>query len=209
MKSFEEIYTEDVKKWTMVNAERMKNIYDCLVMADSVNGAVYECGVCCGGSSLMISAALDGKKRFRMFDSFEGLPEVCEYDNHHKKGDFSNVRTEALGAMLKSRKNISIHKGWIPESFSGINETISFAHLDVDIYQSYKDCLEFIYPKLEINGIIICDDYGYATCLGAKKAINEFVAIVKDEITYGTTPVHNQFIIQKGWRNKDEIQNWR
>lgn len=199
MKPFKEIYTDEVKKWTMVNAERMENIYNCLAATEEIKGVVYECGVCCGGSSLMISAALDGMKRFRMFDSFEGLPEVCEYDNHHKKGDFRNIRTEGLDSILKNRKNISIHKGWIPESFSGLNETISFAHLDVDIYQSYKDCLEFIYPKLNGGGIIICDDYGYATCLGAKKAIDEFVLMVKDEVTCYTTPIHNQFVIKKGW----------
>ena len=60
----------------------------------------------------------------------------------------------------------------------------SFLHLDVDLYQSYKDCLEFFYPKLLKGGIVTFDEYtvdyelkkkkGWSFS-GAKTAIDEFV----------------------------------
>jgi len=36
------------------------------------------------------------------------------------------------------------------------------------------DCCDFFYKRLARGGIIIFDDYGYITCPGAKKAIDEF-----------------------------------
>ena len=49
-------------------------------------------------------------------------------------------------------------------------------HLDCDLYQSYKDSLEFLYPKVVRNGIIAFDEYVNEEWAfpGAVKAINEF-----------------------------------
>ena len=56
--------------------------------------------------------------------------------------------------------------------------------MDVDLYQSHKDCLEFFFPKLKKGGIVTFDDYeknqirslkkGY-DWRGANIAIDEFV----------------------------------
>ena len=46
---------------------------------------------------------------------------------------------------------IIFKKGFFPNSFLGFDKEISFLHLDVDLYNSYKDCLEFFFPKLKIN----------------------------------------------------------
>jgi O-methyltransferase len=34
--------------------------------------------------------------------------------------------------------------------------------------------LEFFYPKLATGGVVVCDDYGFATCPGAKLAMDNF-----------------------------------
>ena len=60
-----------------------------------------------------------------------------------------------------------------------------------------KHVPEYIFPRLVSGGVIICDDYGYTTCKGAKKAIDEFISTVEGLITTWTTPIHNQFIIKK------------
>ena len=56
------------------------------------------------------------------------------------------------------------------------DDKISFAHIDVDIYRSTLDCCTFIYPRLSPGGFIICDDYGFPSCPGARTAIDEFFA---------------------------------
>ena len=48
-------------------------------------------------------------------------------------------------------------------------------HLDVDLYNSYKNCLDFFYPLLVNGGIITFDEYDNTKWTGAKVAIDEFL----------------------------------
>ena len=52
------------------------------------------------------------------------------------------------------------------------NRRFSFVHLDVDLYQSTLDCLNFFYPRLSLGGIIISHDY--TTAEGVDLAFDEF-----------------------------------
>ena len=81
-------------------------------------------------------------------------------------------------------ERIIFKKGFFPKSFEGFDEKISFLHLDVDLYNSYKDCLEFFFPKVLKKGIVTFDEYELNTYvknrkgwnfIGANKAIDEFV----------------------------------
>ena len=48
-------------------------------------------------------------------------------------------------------------------------------HLDCDLYKSYKESLEFMYPKVVQNGIIVFDEYlDQKNFPGAIKAIDDF-----------------------------------
>ena len=68
-----------------------------------------------------------------------------------------------------------IRKGFIPDTFAGLNsEKIAFVHIDLDVYKSILDSLQFIWPRLSLGGIIVFDDYGFATCPGARVAVDEF-----------------------------------
>ena len=44
-----------------------------------------------------------------------------------------------------------------------------WAHIDVDIYQSVRDCISFIYPRLSPGGFMIFDDYGFPKLPGCTK----------------------------------------
>jgi hypothetical protein len=69
------------------------------------------------------------------------------------------------------------HKGWIPDRFVDVAEKhFAFVHIDVDLYQPTLDSLKFFYSRMNPGGIILCDDYGFTTCPGATKAVNELLA---------------------------------
>jgi O-methyltransferase len=36
--------------------------------------------------------------------------------------------------------------------------------------------LNFFWPRLVPGGIVVCDDYGFTTCPGARSAMDEFFA---------------------------------
>lgn len=48
-----------------------------------------------------------------------------------------------------------------------------FCHIDVDIYHSAKDIVDWIWDRLEIGGIIVYDDYGFEHCDGITRFVNE------------------------------------
>jgi len=154
---------------TLVDRFRLAKLYK---YCSQTTGEIWECGVYKGGTA----NALAGFGRIlRLFDTFEGMPEVSKYDNFHKKGDFADVNLADILNMAIVNNNVCVHSGLIPGTFKGLEDCkIGFAHIDVDIYQSVKDCIEFIVPRLAKDGIIVFDDYRVRTCKGTKKAIDEY-----------------------------------
>lgn len=141
---------------------------------------IYECGVYTGDSAERMSEVINTsvkKSIFRLFDTFDGMPEVnLNFDNEHLKGDFNLTSLDFVKNRLHKYSFIDYNEGFIPDTFEQYkDDTISFAHLDVDIYQSYLDCLNFIFPRLVDMGVIACHDYNYPSCHGANFAIDKFL----------------------------------
>ena len=70
-----------------------------------------------------------------------------------------------------------------------------FVHLDVDLYQPTLDSLTFFYEKMIQGGIILCDDYGFTTCPGAKKAMDSFFSDTHEEVV--SLPTGQGFVVRK------------
>ena len=139
-----------------------------------------ECGCWKGTSSHLISKILkkeNFKGNFFIFDSFEGLSEFKEKDYLIKDSFHSlegkkekNIRNFFSSSEKEVRENLSefnfidIQKGWIPAKFKNVSDKkFIFVHVDVDLYEPTLECLKFFYPRLEKNGIIVCDDYNSST----------------------------------------------
>jgi hypothetical protein len=67
--------------------------------------------------------------------------------------------------------------------------------LDVDLYQPTLDSLTFFYEKMTQGGIILCDDYGFTTCPGAKKAMDSFLSDKPEEVV--SLPTGQGFVVRK------------
>lgn len=151
-----------------------------------VEGDTAECGVLDGATSYIICSAAKRRKIQKVhhaFDSWEGLSEISVEDQSSNIYNVFNWKKEDLSISQEdAMKNLAIfdsikyYKGWIPSRFKEIEDReFSFVHIDVDIYQPTKDSLEFFYSRMNSGGVILCDDYGYHTCPGAKKAFDEFM----------------------------------
>ena len=46
--------------------------------------------------------------------------------------------------------------------------------IDLDLYEGVRDSLGFFYPRMAPGGVIVLDDYGFASCPGARAAADEF-----------------------------------
>ena len=147
-----------------------------------------ECGCWKGHSAFIISKLIKESEKniyFHIFDSFEGLSASTEKDqNFHKLDKSENKRLRDQFAsseefvkerVLKDFNFCKTYKGWIPSRFENVSEKkFSFVHIDVDLYEPTMKSLEFFFPRLEKNGIIVCDDYNYRIFDGAKKAWDEY-----------------------------------
>jgi hypothetical protein len=85
-----------------------------------------------------------------------------------------------LESILRNKnfQNIYLVKGNIPDTFSEYFDQkpatqIALLHIDVDVYEATKACLDYLYGRVVKGGIIIFDDYGQID--GATQAINEFI----------------------------------
>jgi len=152
------------------------HVYSIAKSQSKMDGEMAEVGVFQGGSSKIICEVKNGKE-LHLFDTFEGLPKVSEKDTHFgksywKTGEFSNTSMESVMDYLSIYKNNFFYKGKFPDTSDPIkNKKFSFVHLDVDLFQSTIDCLEFFYPRMINGGVILTHDYHTD---GVKQAFNEF-----------------------------------
>ncbi|MBF0135529.1 MAG: class I SAM-dependent methyltransferase [Magnetococcales bacterium] len=162
---------------TLLGVNSLYMLWTLAKQACHCSGSFIECGVYKGGTSLLLASVLSRSckiKDLHLFDTFEGLPDVLDIDMH-EKGDFSDTSIERVKNFIGFQNFVHIHVGLIPETFPDIKDIkIAFAHIDVDLYQSVIDCCVFIYPRLNVGGIIVFDDYGFQSCPGARKAVDDY-----------------------------------
>lgn len=170
-------------------------------------GYIAEFGVYAGGS-LEILAKYNPGRNILGVDSFQGMPPVTEGTDFHKEGDFNMVDFPAINGYFKMiYPAVRLVKGFIPEVFSFFDEhtRFAFSHVDLDLYKSVKDTLDFVFPRTLDGGMILLDDYRVCSTPGCEKAINEFfderpdVAVTyRGELKYwngDTAPSHKQYLI--------------
>jgi len=122
-----------------------------------------------------------------LIDSFEGISQPSDEDAFDARGkDGSLVRTAvpqgALSApvdvvrqSMRDFPKVSLHQGWIPGVFQQLPDTRwAFVHIDVDLHEPTRDCLEYFFPRLNPGGVIVCDDYGSPLFPGARRAWDSF-----------------------------------
>ena len=145
------------------------------VQVAGVPGDIAEVGVYRGGSAKIISAANFLRRKVYLFDTFEGIPEVCEHDVDFQQGQFKSNYKEVKD-YLSTERNVHIYKGVFPDTgrMLSCDRTFSFVHIDADSYKSIWDSLKFFYPRMCVGGVIIVHDY--ATSKSVRNVVNQFFA---------------------------------
>lgn len=157
-----------------------------------VDGDIVECGVFKGASLsrfVKFRSVFEGScaRKIIAFDIFGDFPEQPTHDldtakrlEFIKEAGSESIEMEDLKAIFERLglyKNIQLIKGNILETvpkYKIKNESskIAMLHIDVDLYEPTKVCLDMLYPLVVNNGIVILDDYNKFP--GATKAIDDF-----------------------------------
>ena len=154
------------------------------VLMRNIPGDIVEFGCHEGTTSLFIRRLLDAlmsDKQFYAYDSFEGLPSKTIEDasvagSDFRAGELKVSKHDLMRNFQKAGLRPPIaHKAWFSElKEKAIPENVAFGFLDSDFYQSIKDSLAIVWPRLSDNGVIIVDDYMRSHLPGATRAVNDF-----------------------------------
>jgi O-methyltransferase len=152
----------------------------------SLSGDIAECGVHRGASIIPIAIYLRQNgisKTVYGFDSFQGFDRSIDYDlglhgaeNADKVlGAFSNT---SVRLVLNKAEGLGVDSINFEDSFSQFPKNVQFCfvHLDVNLYSSYKPCMEFFYPRMVKGGVILLDEYNDPPWPGCNLALDEFLA---------------------------------
>ena len=161
--------------------DRKFALRELLKLTHGLRGDVAECGVYRGGSAYLMAKELARQapgKHLHLFDSFAGLSQPGAHDGSHwRAGALASSLPEVSANLTEYSHLIAFHAGWIPDCFSeAVDRSFCFVHIDVDLYEPTMASLEFFGPRMVKGGIVVCDDYGFDTCPGARRAVDEFAA---------------------------------
>lgn len=169
---------------TMIGRVRLDNLEECAhtVFKENIPGDFIETGVWRGGSAVFMRAIIKAYESDRTVwaaDSFEGLPPPSlpqdEGDQHHMFAELRvslNFVKETFEAYGLLDEQVKFLKGWFKDTLpSAPIEQLAILRLDGDMYESTRDAIEPLYPKLSRGGFCIVDDYQLKGC---KAAIEEY-----------------------------------
>ncbi len=158
-----------------------------------VEGDIVEFGCYIGTTSLFIRRLLDHNQttsvkgrsfhapEFHVYDSFEGLPAKSVWDaspsgEQFTAGELAVSKKQFLREFQKAHLQPPIvHKGWFSNlTEKDVPERIALALLDGDFYESIRDSLRLVLPRMQKGGVIIVDDYAREALPGAAKAVHEY-----------------------------------
>jgi hypothetical protein len=194
-----------VRPYTMTSAERIYAAIEATrhVVRSGIPGAIVECGVWRGGSTMAMAMTLLDMgvtdRRLYLYDTFAGMSAPTKEDVRHD-GMSSRARFErgvldqntndwCRSPLDEVTRNLA-RTGYpmemvrlvpgkvedtIPDTLPG---DIALLRLDTDFYASTRHELIHLYPQLHVGGVLIVDDYGYWQ--GARQAVDEYFAEHED-----------------------------
>ena len=146
----------------------------------NIEGDFAEVGVYKGFTAKLIHYYAPAR-RLHLFDTFEGFTDrsvIAEQHNTKLSISATHFADTSLDIVRSyvSPKNTNVYfwKGYFPESIPNGLTTFAFVHLDADLYEPILNGLEYFYPRMSKNGMIVVHDYN--AWPGARKAVDEFFA---------------------------------
>lgn len=151
----------------------------------NVPGDVVELGCYVGTTSLFMQRMLlqhKTQKQLHVYDSFAGLPPKTAKDaspvgEQFKAGELHAQKSTFIKHFKQAGLPLPVmRKAWFSDLM--LDDTpaqISFAFLDGDFYESIRDSLKVVWPKLAPGAIVVVDDYQAEALPGAKRAVDEWL----------------------------------
>jgi hypothetical protein len=148
--------------------------------ADLACRDIIELGVYRGGNAFFMAKLLaelyPGAKVYA-FDTYAGMPKTQRGIDLHVAGDFADASLDEIKQAAHDRgiRNIEFVKGDVRDTLSGFQAPVGLAHIDLDIYDPIAYAQDIMWERLVPGGYLVYDDATVASCLGATRAVEEFL----------------------------------
>ncbi len=167
-----------IKAYTLVDIYRCYELWTLVEQSRKLQGGIIEIGVYKGGTGALIAhkAKLCSiPDPVYLCDTFAGLVKAGPEDKgHYSGGEYSVTRqyVEELAGRFHL-DNVRILSGVFPEDTAKDVSVQQFrlCHIDVDVYGSARDVLDWVWPKMVVGGMVVYDDYGF--CAGVLKHVED------------------------------------
>lgn len=168
-----------IRDYTLVDLYRCWELWHLLGQTRHLGGDVLEVGTWRGGTGCLLgrrAAQLGLPATIFLCDTFAGVVKTGAADSYRggEHADTSIPVVEECATRL-GLANLSILRGVFPEDTGAriADRRFRLCHIDVDVYQSGKDVLEWVWPRMEIGGVVVFDDFGFASTRGIATLVHE------------------------------------
>ena len=172
-------------------------------------GVFLEAGCALGGSTVAIASAKRAERELRVYDVFGMIPAPTDADPpevHERYRVITSGESKGIGSdtyygyqpdlyTLVQRNlqafgrapdahRITLIKGLLQDTLL-LDGPVAFAHIDVDWFDPVSICLQRIFPRLSVGGVVVLDDY--LAWGGCKEATDAYLATVAGQYTHDTS----------------------
>ena len=147
-----------------------------------LEGDLLEVGTWRGGSAALIAARMQSLpmlrgRRLYLADTFRGVVKAGERDDYYKGGEHADASPDDVRNILRHVRPecYTLLEGVFPDETGTAlgNSRLCLCHIDVDVYRSARDTMDWVWSRMPIGGMIIYDDYGFWGCEGVTALGNE------------------------------------
>lgn len=172
---------EVLKANTMVDLYRCYELWSLIGQCGRLGGDILEVGVWRGGTGCLmaVKAKLMGLTNSKIYlaDTFSGVVKAGEMDPSYRGGEHADTSIDILQKSLDALglDNIRPLVGIFPEETAAPLADARFAlcHIDVDVYSSAADVLDWVWPRLLTGGVVVFDDCGGLLTAGVTRLVVE------------------------------------
>ena len=162
-----------------------------IVYNHNLKGNVAECGVFQGAFASLINKFFSDRKCY-LFDTFEGFDDRditvektihnSDFMEERNLAFFSNTSVSNVLSRIRYPDKIVLKKGYVPNTFEGIEDEFCFVHLDMDLYAPMFEALKFFYPRMVKGGALLLHDYYVQDLPGVRKAVVDYEQSINKQL---------------------------
>jgi len=134
-------------------------------------GKMVECGVARGGCIALCHLANPDLIIIGL-DSWEPMPAATDKDDRNKCDPWTGTMTcgkiedvqKNYNKIGSSSENLTLLKGWLEQTIPNnieMFDDLDILRIDTDLYSSVYFCLDSLYPKIKVGGLIVLDDWHF------------------------------------------------